>query len=184
MTLPATRPAVAAAVAAAALLLAAPLPRAAQTIDLPPRKPGLWEVTVAVEKPRRMAPITTRMCIDAATDREAMDFMLRLSKDSCQRYEMKKAGATWLIDSVCTIGPVKSAARVTIAGDFQSSVTMRVEGTTEGGFTGGTGPQPTLITQKATWKSADCGTLKPGDLGMPGGIRLNIKQLRSLPLTK
>ena len=153
----------------------------AQIIDLPPRRPGLWELSMKVEKPSRMAPISTRMCIDAATDREAMDFALRMSKSNCARHDVRKTGAIWVIDAECTFGPIKSATKTTIAGDFQSAVTIRMEGTTEGGFAGEQGPQPTLITQTATWKAADCGDLKPGEMGMAGGIKFNIKQLKSLP---
>ena len=62
------------------------------------------------------------MCIDAATDRELMEFGLKMSKGNCQRFDMKKAGAGWVIDAECAFGPVKNVTKTTISGDFQSTV--------------------------------------------------------------
>ena len=131
--------------------MAATLAAAAQTIDLPPRKAGQWEVRMVTEKPASGPSMHAQMCIDAATDRDLMDFGLKMSKDSCKRYDVKRAGAAWVIDAECTFGPVKSTTKTTISGDFQSTVTVRTEGTTEGFPGAGSGPQPTLMTQTARW---------------------------------
>ena len=64
--------------------------------------------------------MTTRMCIDAATDREMMEFGLKMSRGSCKRFDTRRAGATWVIDAECAFGPVKSVTKTTISGDFQS----------------------------------------------------------------
>jgi Protein of unknown function (DUF3617) len=161
--------------------VAAPLlAPAAQSIDLPARKPGQWEMKVTTEKPVGGWNISAKMCIDAATDRELMDFGLRMSKDSCKRYDMKRAGATWVIDAECAFGPVKSATKTTISGDFQSAVTVRTEGTTEGIPGVAKGPQPTLMTQTARWIGTCPAELKPGDIAMDGGMKFNIKQIKQL----
>ena len=165
----------------ALFMLVAPV-AAAQPLDLPQRKPGQWEVRAASEKPPGGFSMQAQMCIDPATDRELMDFGLRMSKDSCKRYEMKRAGQTWIIDAECALGPVKSVTKTTISGDFQSTVTIRTEGTTEGMPGGGSGPQAMLMTQSARWVSAACGNgMKAGDIMLDNGIKLNIKQLKALP---
>lgn len=165
----------------AAGMLGATLAARAQTIDLPPRKPGQWEMRMVTEKPAGGPSMTAQMCIDAATDREMMDFGLKMSKDSCKRYDMKKTGSSWVIDADCAFGPVKSVTKTTISGDFQSTVTVRTEGTTEGIPGAGSGPQQTLMTQTAKWTGAACAEgMKPGDISMGGGIKMNVKQIKQL----
>lgn len=166
---------------AAAALPAATLAAAAQMLDLPSRRPGLWEISVTIERPSAAAPIVTQMCFDAATERDLMEYGLKASKDNCSRLDMKRVGKTWVMDFECTFGKMKSASKATISGDFQSTVTVRIEGTTEGGFAGDKGPQSTLITQAAVWKSADCAGMKPGDIGLPGGLKINVRTLKQLP---
>lgn len=169
-----------AAAAAAASTMAATL-ASAQSVDLPPRKPGLWEMRTVTEKPAGGPNINAQMCIDAATDRELMEFGLKMSKDSCKRYDVRRAGAAWVIDAECAFGPVKSATKTTISGDFQSTVTVRIEGTTEGIPGAGTGPQATLMTQTARWLAAACTDgMKPGDISMGGGIKMNVAQMKHL----
>jgi hypothetical protein len=42
------------------------------------------------------------------------------------------------------------------------------------------GPRETLMTQTAAWKGADCAGMKPGDMTVPGGLRVNVEQLKAL----
>ena len=163
----------------AAAAAAAAVAARAQAIDLPARKPGLWDMKMVTEKPAGIPGFNAQMCIDAATDRDLFDFGLKMSKDSCRRYEVKRAGSTWIIDADCNIGPVKSATKTTISGDFQSTIDVRIEGTTEG-LPGTKGPQPTLITQTARWTSACVNGLRPGDIVVGGGLKMNVKQVKEL----
>jgi hypothetical protein len=165
---------------AAALVPAATLTAAAQTLELPSRRPGLWEFSMTMERQPAMAPIVTRMCFDPATERELMDYALKTSRENCSRHDMKRAGKTWVIDSECTFAKTKNVSRITVSGDFQSTVTIRIEGTTEG-LPGEQGPHRTLITQAAVWKSADCAGMKPGDIALPGGLKMNVRMLKQLP---
>jgi hypothetical protein len=159
----------------------APPPAQAQPIELPARKPGQWDIRMVTEKPTAIPPMTMQMCIDAATDREMMDFGLKMSDGSCRRFDMKRAGTAYVIDAECTFGGMKSVTKATISGDFQSSVTIRIEGTADGVPGAGKGPQQTLITQTATWKAATCsGGMKPGDVIVAGGLKLNIKDMKKL----
>ena len=68
-----------------------PPPAIGQTIgDLPPRKPGQWEIRMVTEKPGGVPEVSTQVCIDASTDREIMEFGLRMSKKTCAKYVMKR----------------------------------------------------------------------------------------------
>jgi hypothetical protein len=169
-----------AALLVAAAALAAPPALDAQMLDLPPRKPGLWEVTTTLEKPIAMPPLPAQMCLDAATDREMMDHGLKLTGGKCTNLTTKRQGQTYVIDADCRFGQVASKSKIVISGDFSSAYTLRSEGTVEG-VPGAGGPQSTLMTQTATWKSPDCPGMRPGDMTMFGGIKVNIKQMKSLP---
>jgi hypothetical protein len=164
--------------------LAGALPAAAQTsADFPSRRAGHWEIRVVTEKPNGAPALDTQVCIDAATDRELMEFGLRFSKDACSRFDIKRAGQTTVIDSQCTFGPVSSKLRTVMSGDFQTTFTVRIEGTTDGMPLqgGGKGPQETLIVQTGRWTAAACPDgMKPGDFTLPGGMRFNIKQAKQL----
>lgn len=151
---------------------------AGQSMDLPVRKPGLWETRMVTEQPAGMPVISARMCIDAATDREMMEFGLKMSKDACTRFDTRKSGKTWIIDAECSFGAMKTATRTTISGDFQSSMVVRIED-----VSGGTGQPKTLMTQTATWKGACTDGMKPGDISMGPGIKMNVRQFKKLQET-
>jgi hypothetical protein len=159
----------------AAAALTAPFALSAQTIDLPQRKAGLWEITTSLEKPRSMPAFTARACLDAATDKEMMEHGLKMS--GCKEMTVKREGRTIIINASCTVEGVATKSRTVVTGDFQSSYTVRSEGTlTMEGAKG----QEMLTTQTATWKSADCPGMKPGDMTMFGGVKINIKQIKAM----
>jgi hypothetical protein len=164
--------------AVAAVIVLAP-PAAGETLrDLPPRKPGQWEIRMRTEQPGGVPELTSRVCIDPSTDREIMEFGLKMSEKACPKYAMKREGKGFVIETECGAGRMKSVTRTTLTGDFQSSYTVRIEGTVEG-VGGKRGPQPTVMVQTARWTGA-CKGMKPGDVTTPGGMKVNIKQLEKL----
>lgn len=151
----------------------------AQDANFPPRRPGLWDVVTTTLKPEKVPKISVKMCIDAATDRELMDFGLKMSKDTCARYQVASKGAAWTIDAECSFGPVKTATRTRITGDFQSRIDMQIEGSSTG-LPGSSGPQQTQMSQVSRWVSAECPGMKPGDVMLEGGTKINVKDMRQL----
>jgi hypothetical protein len=163
----------------AALTVAAaavPLALGAEALDLPPRKPGLWELSTKIEKPQTTPPLIAQMCLDAATDRDLMNYTLKLTDSACTKLTSKRDGKALTIEADCSIAGRTSKMKTVIVGDFQSAYTMRIEGTTDGRK----GPQAMLSTQTATWKSATCLDMKPGDISLFGGVKMNINQLKAL----
>lgn len=151
----------------------------ADAADLPERRPGLWEVQTVTEKPAQGARISAKMCIDRSTDREMLEFGLQMSRESCARYEVTGAGNAWTIASQCSFGSMKSTTRTTISGDFQSRVSVRIEGSVEGA-PGASGMQDIVVTQEARWIGSDCPGMMPGDVMLDGGFKMNIKQMQQL----
>ncbi|MBO0765898.1 MAG: DUF3617 family protein [Hyphomicrobiaceae bacterium] len=172
------------AVLLAATAVATPFALTAQTLNLPPRKPGLWEVSTTIERQKDTAdntkaspPISAQMCLDASTDRELMDYALKFTEGKCKSLTSKREGKSIVIDADCTFSGRATKSKIVFTGDFQSAYTMRTEGTIE---RGSKGPQAMLTTQTATWKSADCPGMKPGDITLFGGVKMNINQLKAL----
>jgi hypothetical protein len=161
----------------AAAALAVPVTLHAQTIDLPQRKAGLWEVTMTVEQPKGMPAMTSKMCVDPATDREMMDYALKMS-GTCKSLTARREGKSLVIDSDCTFAGKQTRSRTVLTGDFQSGYTSHTEGTMDDGD--GRKPRATIVAQTATWKSADCPGMRPGDVTMFGGVKLNIKQIKAM----
>jgi hypothetical protein len=165
------------AVLLAAAAMAAPVALSAQTLDLPPRKAGLWELQTKIEQPKATPSIAAQMCLDRATDRELMDYTLKFTEGKCASLTSKRDGASIVIDADCTFGGKATKSKVVITGDFQEAYIMRTEGTMEGGKKG---KQTMLSTQTAVWKSAECPGMKPGDITLFGGVKMNINQLKAL----
>lgn len=163
--------------ACAAAFLAGAIPVAiAQQPDfpLPERRPGQWEI--------RMNTSGQDMVIQACTDRETERMMMRMAVGLeggpvCERQQISREGAGYRIDSVCTMGAMRVTSRTTVTGDFQTTYNVRIEGTVQGGPGGGQ-PQQTLTTQTARFVAPACtGGLVPGDMLMPGGIKMNVRNL-------
>src|SRR5262245_10104296 len=79
--------------------LTAPLAASAQTLDLPLRKAGLWEVTMTVEKPKVLPAVTTKVCLNPATDRDLMDYGLKLTGGKCKKLTTSRQGKSYMIDA-------------------------------------------------------------------------------------
>jgi len=139
---------------------------------------------MVTEKPSGAPPITMQTCIDPATDRELMEFGLRMARGSCKKYTMQREGKGFVIDAECRLGPIRSTTHTTLSGDFQSKYTVRIEGTSESKIVigdKGKGPQPMLMVQTARWAGAACTQgMKPGDIAMPGGVRFNVQKMKGL----
>ena len=144
-------------------------PAAADDLNLPARKPGLWVIEMSRAAGAPM--MTTKICLDAASDKAMMAKGMAMAGGNCQNTSVAHDGSTIITDGVCTMGPMTIKSHTTISGDFQSTYTIDVVSDTTGGSP--TMPKHSEIKQTATW-SGDCGDLKPGDMQMPNGMKMNI----------
>ena len=146
--------------------------------DFPTRRAGLWEVTINHDSGG--APQTMQQCTDAETDKLMNAFGGDFSADLCSKQDVRKVGATIVVNATCQIGPMKSTSESVISGDFNSNYSVKVTSKVEGlpaaakGIAGGT------TTIQARWVSACKPDQKPGDIVMPGGKTMNIRELRKM----
>lgn len=149
----------------------------AEKVELPPRKPGQWEVEMATGGTDATPAMTIQVCLDEATDKEMMTAGLSMAGDMCAKNEMRRDGDLYIIDAECELGQMKTKSRTEISGDFKANYTMKVTGTVDGlplGLGDDKANKETVVTQKARWVSDTCANgLKPGEMEMPGGIRID-----------
>jgi hypothetical protein len=145
----------------------------ANAVELPVRKAGLWEMKVL----RAGSPspeMTMQQCTDETTDKDMSTAMSPMGKEMCSKQDIQKTATGYVTDSVCGIAGVTIASHAEITGDFNSAYTVKSTSRSERGPAGGT------TTIEAKWLGACKSDQKPGDIMMPGGMKMNIKDMEKL----
>jgi hypothetical protein len=160
---------------AAGLLALAPVHAGA--VELPVRKAGLWEMKVlnaTAAKPE----MTMQQCTDESTDKDMSTSFSPMSKDLCSKQDLQKTATGYVSDSVCTVAGMTIKSHAEIIGDFNSAYTVKSSSHSEGGMAGAGRDSATTI--EAKWLGACNADQKPGDIMMPGGMKMNIKDMEKL----
>ena len=158
---------------AAALLLSAAAMTTAAAVEMPIRKAGLWEVKM-IEASSKVPGMTMQQCTDETTDREMTSTFSPMAKEVCSRNDIQKTAAGYVADAVCTVNGIAMTSHSEITGDFNSAYTVKSTVRSERGPAGGT------TTIEAKWLGACKADQKPGDIVMPGGMKMNVKDLEKL----
>lgn len=163
---PATCPARWLAVLGTLILTAGP----AQAQEFPPRKPGLWEITMIGTG---IPPHTVKHCVDAKTDKQMQQSAQGLV-GSCKPGRLQKEGAAFVFDQECSFGGYSVLSRSVTTGDFQSKIRTEVTSKFTPPLPGRDANKTAIDSQ---WTGACPAGWKPGDMEMPGGARANVNQL-------
>jgi hypothetical protein len=158
-------------------LLAVLPARDACAVELPLRKPGLWEVKMA----RSGSPVpamTMQHCTDETTDKAMSTAFQPMSKEICSKHEVQQSAAGYVSDSVCNVAGVAMTSHSDITGDFNSAYTVKTTSHSERGRPGM--PSDSATTIEAKWLGACKPDQKPGDIVMPGGFKVNVKDADKL----
>ena len=156
--------------------LLALLPVSAVALELPVRKPGLWEMKVLGGG---SAPeMTMQQCTDETTDKDMSTAMSPVAREMCSKQDIQKTATGYVTDSVCGIAGMTIKSKAEINGDFNSAYTVKSTSHTEGGIGGAS--RDSASTIEARWVGACKGDQKPGDIMMPGGMKMNIKDMQKL----
>ncbi len=146
---------------------------AAQAVELPTRKAGLWEMKMLPSGP--MPGMTMQQCTDADTDKRMNDAFMPMAKDICAKNDTQKTATGYVTDSVCTIAGVTSTTHADVTGDFNSAYTVKTTMQAQNAAKGM--PRDTTMSVEAKWLGACKADQKPGDIVMPGGMKMNIRDL-------
>ncbi|HWZ40371.1 MAG TPA: DUF3617 family protein, partial [Bradyrhizobium sp.] len=140
--------------------------------ELPVRKAGLWEMKI-VKTGSQLPDLTMQHCTDPTTDKEMSDSVSPLAKQICSKRDIQKTATGYVSDSVCTVAGVSMTSHADIVGDFNSGYTVTSTSHSDKGPTGK--PLDTTTKIEAKYVGACKPDQKPGDIVMPGGFKLNVK---------
>lgn len=157
--------------AAAAALAFASITAGAAGIDVPARKPGLWEIKMTPKTVGAAPTMTTQLCLDAASDKAIMAQGLAMSP-GCTSQQSRDASGNLVIDATCDIGGHKIKSHSVVSGDFQSHYAIDIVSDSEGGNPAL--PKHSEMGQQATWLGACQAGMQPGDMLLPGGRKINL----------
>jgi hypothetical protein len=148
----------------------------ARAVDLPTRKAGLWEMKV-LRTGSPMPDMTMQHCTDESTDKDMSTAVSPMGKDICSKRDIQKTATGYVSDSVCGIAGMSITSHAEIIGDFNSGYTVKSTSHSEGGPSG---TRDTTTTIEAKWLGACKADQKPGDIMMPGGMKMNVKDMEKL----
>jgi hypothetical protein len=145
---------------------------AAPPVDVPPLRAGLWEATSAGVRPQ--SPSVTRMCLDRHTQRHVLDQLAVALPRMCSRNHYGMRAGRFVTDSACTFGASAIEGRTETT--FVRDTAYRME------VVGRVGPAGKAAeTRKAVIDGRHVGAcpagMKPGDMVLPNGLRLNLVDL-------
>jgi hypothetical protein len=150
----------------------------ARAVELPVRKAGLWEMkTLRTGSP--MPEMTIQHCTDAATDKEMSSSFSPALKEMCSKQDIQKTATGYVTDSVCNVAGMTITSHAEISGDFNSAYTVKSTSHSERA-SAATVPRDSTTTIEAKWLGACKPDQKPGDIVMPGGIKMNITDMGKL----
>jgi Protein of unknown function (DUF3617) len=164
------------AVLAGCLLGATP----ALALDMPARKPGLWQLTMSFEG-RNIPAQSMKQCIDAASDRLMSANYGGSPQQSCDKQTVSRAGAGIVADSVCHFGGATTTSHAVISGDFNSAYTMQVTSKRQGpALPGMPAGGESHMSIAAKWLGPCAPGQRPGDVIMANGMKMNVLEMQKL----
>jgi hypothetical protein len=161
----------------ASCLLALLPVRDVRAVEMPTRKAGLWEMKV-VRTGSPMPEMTMQHCTDQNTDKEMSSTFSPMSKEMCSKQDIQKTATGYVTDSVCAVGGMSITSHSDITGDFNSAYTVKSTSHNEGGSANL--PRDSTTTIEAKWLGACKPDQKAGDIVMPGGVKMNVKDMEKL----
>jgi len=150
----------------------------ARAEDLPVRKAGLWEMKL-VTTGSPVPEMTMQHCTDETVDKEMSNNVSPMAKQICAKQEIKKTATGYVSDSECSVAGVSTTSHAEITGDFNSAYMVKSTSHAQGGVAGAAGRDSTMTVQ-AKWLGACKADQKPGDIVMPGGFKMNVRDMDKL----
>jgi hypothetical protein len=149
----------------------------ARAVEMPIRKAGLWEMKV-VRSGSATPEMTMQHCTDESTDKEMSSTFSPMAKEMCPKQDIQKTATGYVSDSVCKAGAMSITSHSDIVGDFNSAYTVKSKSHNEGGPA--SVPADSTTTIEAKWLGACKPDQKPGDIVLPGGMKMNVKDMEKL----
>ena len=149
-------------------------PAPAAPVAMPQRAPGLWEQKVTTAGMSQ----TTSICIDKTVEQRFSVWGQQAGKNDCTQSQVTpRIGGGWNFASTCNMGETgMTTTKGEVTGDFAKAYKVSAQNTIAGAST----PQMNgthQMTIEATWKGPCPAGVKPGDMLLPGGMKINMMQI-------
>lgn len=137
----------------------------------PERKAGLWEQAMTSERVNQV----TQLCLDDTVSRKLSLWGQQMGQSTCAKNAVKpRLGGGWEFESSCDLasaGHIESHGVAT--GDFSSHYVVDIDSTTTGSMMQQANGSHKMKLE-ATWKGPCPADMRPGDMTMPGGLKINM----------
>lgn len=143
--------------------------------DVPNLKPGLWEMTSSTSR----APDTkskSTLCLDASVQQELIKMSTGMMSGMCSKNDLKRTGNTFVGEAVCNLGgsTMRSKSVMTLNGD--TSYRTEAQASFDPPMNGMS--QSSTVIEGKHIGACKPGQ-KPGDLSLPSGQTVNIRNAMS-----
>ena len=148
---------------------------AATAQDFPKLKPGLWEMTNTMSRTPQQ-PMKTAVCLDASLQQEMIRMSTGMMQGLCNKHDVKVVGNKVSVDMVCKMGDsmMTSKSVMTMTGD--TAYRTQAHATFNPPFMGSSESDNTI---EGRYLGACKPGQQPGDVTMPNGQTMNIRNLMS-----
>lgn len=143
----------------------------------PERKAGLWEMR-STPKTGAADSIVVQQCADPATDRALQEYGIsqpKMNRKFCKEEMRNEAGKMLVHTEVCKQSETTMTRRIVMSGDFNAA--YRVESHTVYEPRPKAPPADDDMVAEMRWLGACPSTMKPGDMVMPGGMKINVADM-------
>ena len=159
-------------VALSVVAVCAALPALADDFGILARKAGQWKIEMVPETAKAAPAMTFHLCLDAESDKALMSAGAGMAAGArCTMSKPAQGPDGLAFDGACDMGAMKTKSHTVISGDFQSSYTLKITSDTTGGPAAM--PKHSVMTQNATYEGACASDMEPGDMMMPGAMKVN-----------
>jgi hypothetical protein len=149
----------------------------APTIAFPKRKSGLWEINISRASMHR-PPQAMQMCVDQNTDDIAQQFGESVASQACTKQKIRREGNRIVADTVCKLGDTTATSRTVFTGRFDRAYHGEIRTKYDPPLMG---RSENLTQIDAKWIGPCLPDQKPGDILLPNGMKINIRQMQSKP---
>jgi hypothetical protein len=143
-------------------------------VDLPPRKPGLWLMTMTMSGGGGQPLREMRLCVDSSTEAAMLAVGGNMLKDACSKNEVKRDGFMVTTSAVCDMGSTRMTSRGTTRFDGDTAYHSEIQTKYDPPFMG---RAVSDMTQDAKWIGPCPADMQPGDVVMPNGMKMNFKTM-------
>ena len=146
---------------------------AATDADIPVLKSGQWDVVQVTNQEQDKKRVTT-MCLDETVQASMHDFGMGMAKDLCSQADRKSDGKRLTIDAVCKLGTTVMKSHSEMVFNGTTAYHTEAKATYDPKFMG---MSESTTTLDGKWTGPCKPGQKPGDITLPGGQTINIKDI-------